>query len=226
MTYRLPFIKRVSRKMVVPVFRGLFNLLSQIEVHGLENIPEQGAYLIAFNHVSIFDPPILAAFWPTPPEALGANEVWKRKGQGILVYLYGAVPVRRGEVDRAAMSQLLEILRSGKPLLVSPEGRRSHQPGLQQARPGVVYLVERTGVPVVPVGIVGTTDDFLKKALRGDRPRVTITIGKHFHLPEMEDQAHLSPKQQRQVKVDYIMQQVAAMLPEEYRGYYSIQPSG
>ena len=189
MTYKLPFAKRLARTLIVPVFRGLFNLISHIEIRGLENIPEKGAYLIAFNHVSLFDPPILASFWPTTPEALGANEIWKRQGQGILVYLYGAVPVRRGEVDRAAMSQLLDILRSGKPLLVSPEGRRSHQPGLQQARPGVVYLIERTGAPVLPVGIVGTTDDFLTRALRGKRPRVTITIGQQFHLPELEQQA-------------------------------------
>lgn len=213
---------RTNRAFLRPLFRFIFRLLGKVKVTGLENVPEKGPYLIAFNHVSIYDPPVVVAFWPAPPEILAAVEIWSRKGQSQLARLYGAIPIRRGEIERDVMLRLLSALRAGNPLLVSPEGTRSHTPGMQQAKTGIIYLVDKTNVPIIPAAVVGTTDDFFQKALHGKRPEIQLRIGQAFTIPpEIASEPGLAPRDARQRKVDYIMMRLAALLPETYRGFYA-----
>jgi 1-acyl-sn-glycerol-3-phosphate acyltransferase len=183
-------------------------------------VPKSGAYLIAINHVSTYDPPFVLAFWPTAPEAAGAVDIWQRKGQSTLARLYGGIPVHRGEYDRQLVETLLGVLRADRPLLIAPEGRRSHTLGMQRALPGVAHLIDQTGVPVVPVGIVGATNDFLDRGLRGKRPRIEMRIGKPVHLPPLEGRGE-ARRAARQRNADLVMKHIAALLPPEYHGVYT-----
>jgi 1-acyl-sn-glycerol-3-phosphate acyltransferase len=217
--YSVPFRVSLARALLRPFFRGLFYLLSRLKVTGFENVPSQGAYLIAMNHVSLFDVPLVLAFWPTAPEAVGASDVWDRPGQSTLVRLYGAVPVHRGKYDRRLLDTMLFVLRSGKPLLIAPEGGRSHDPGMRRALPGVAYVVDKAKVPVVPIGIVGATDDFLRRALRGTRPRIEMRVGSPVHLPAVDGRGE-ARRTSLQKNADLIMEHIAELLPNEYGGYY------
>jgi 1-acyl-sn-glycerol-3-phosphate acyltransferase len=96
---------------------------------------------------------------------------------------------------------------------------------MRQAKAGVVYLVERTKVPVIPVGIVGTTDDFISRAKHFERPLISMKVGKPFYVPEI-DEPGMTPKDMRQLKADYIMEQIAALLPVNYQGVYRRQATG
>jgi 1-acyl-sn-glycerol-3-phosphate acyltransferase len=205
-----------------PAFRALFHLLSRVRISGREHIPASGAYLIAVNHVSLFEPPLLIAFWPTAPEAVGAVDIWERRGQSTLARLYGGIPVHRGQYDRALLEKMLAALQAGFPLLIAPEGARSHTRGMRRALPGVAYVIDKAQVPVVPVGIVGTSDDFLARALRGDRPQVEIRIGPPVLLPPIRGKGE-DRRNARQANVDLVMRQIAALLPEEYHGVYPTQ---
>ncbi len=218
--YRVPAHNRFFRAALIPVFRRIFHLLSHVELDGMQHIPTSGPYLLVFNHVSIFDPPLVVSFWPMAPEILGAVDIWSRPGQATIARLYGGIPIHRGEVDRDAMQQALAALQAGYPLMVAPEGGRSHTPGLRQAKPGVVYFLERTGVPVVPVGVVGTTDDFFSRAAQGERPRLEMHVGQPFTLPKV-DEPGIHPREIRKQLADYIMRRMAALLPASYRGIYS-----
>jgi 1-acyl-sn-glycerol-3-phosphate acyltransferase len=83
--------------------------------------------------------------------------------------------------------------------------------------------MEKAGVPVLPVGIVGTTDDYLKQALHGKRPKLEMHIGKPIHLPSI----HGIPEKRRlarQQNADMVMGHIAAQLPVEYRGFYTDYP--
>jgi 1-acyl-sn-glycerol-3-phosphate acyltransferase len=115
---------------------------------------------------------------------------------------------------------VLAVLRSGYSLLIAPEGGRSHTPGLRIAKPGVAYLAEQSGMPVVPVAIVGTTDDFWKKAIKGNRPKLEMHIGKSINLPPVEGKG-ADRRLSRQRNADLVMRHLAGMLPEDYRGVYS-----
>jgi 1-acyl-sn-glycerol-3-phosphate acyltransferase len=218
-TYRVPARIRWMRVILRAGMRAIFRTFGRVEIQGLENVPKQGAYLLIFNHVSYYDPPLLMSFWPTAPEALGADYLWDTPGMGLLARLYGAIPLRRGDVDRDALEKAMSALRSGLPLLISPEGTRAHFPGMQSAKAGVVYILERTGVPIIPVGVTGTDDTLISRAFHGSRPRILIHIGRQFDLPEIVDGSK-SPREIRQMKADALMQRLAELLPDEYQGVY------
>lgn len=132
--------------------------------------------------------------------------------------LYGGIPVSRGEVDRAMLSELMRRLKAGLPALLFPEGGRSHLPGLRQGQLGVAYAASKANVPVIPVGLTGThhgKEDWLQFR----RPRVEITIGQAINLPPApeggpERRAFLKTQTER------IMRAIAQLLPENYRGIY------
>lgn len=218
-TYTVPWQNRLARVFLRPIFRTIFRILARVVIQGREHIPERGAYLIAMNHVSIFDPPFIIAFWPTCPEALGAIEIWSKPGQSTLARLFGGIPVRRGQFDRQVIETTLKVLRSGKPLVIAPEGGRSHTPGMRRGLPGIAYATDQARVPVIPVGISGTTDVFFQQAIRGKRPLLVMNIGRQIILPPVTGKGD-ARRAARQQNVDQIMYAIARLLPEEYRGEY------
>jgi 1-acyl-sn-glycerol-3-phosphate acyltransferase len=219
-TYDIPLRFRIIRPLLKTLFRGIFHGLARVKMMGQENIPYGSSYVAAINHVSIFDPPFVAAFWPEELEIIGAIDVFGKPGQGQLLRLYGVIPVYRGDYDRSLFTKLISILKSGRPLLIAPEGARSHEPGMQRAKPGVAYLVEKTNVPVLPVGIVGTTEDFWQRARRGQKPLLEMRIGKPITLPPITTQG-TQKHADRQRNADLVMSYLAGLLPEEYRGVYA-----
>lgn len=219
-SYTVPFFSRLSRRLLRPVFRGLFHILSQVKINGISNVPKQGSYIIAINHVSLFEPPLVIAFWPICPEAAGAVEIWKKPGQSILARLYGGIQVHRGQYDRQLIDNMLNVLQSGYPLLLAPEGGRTHHIAMRQAHTGVAFLAEKTGAPVIPVGIEGTSDDFFNRALRLKRPPLSMNIGVPVNLPRIEGKGDVR-RANFQKNADLVMQHIAALLPAEYHGFYA-----
>lgn len=221
-TYRVPFINRASRVLFRPVFQGLFRLLGRIKITGEENIPLGKPYVAAVNHVAIFDPILLVTFWREYPEVAAAVDGFEKVGQGIWLSMYGAIPVHRGKYDRALLEKIALVLKSGYPLAIAPEGGRSHVPAMRRAKAGVGYIIEKTQAPVVPVGVVGANDDFLKQALRGEKPPLEMRIGKPIYFsPPSKDAAER--RAARQLNADLVMRHIAGLLPEEYHGVYAGQ---
>ena len=218
--YRVPLRFRIARPFLKTLFRGIFHLLARVTITGRENIPYGKSYVVAMNHVSIFDPPLVAAFWPEGLEIIGAIDVFSKPGQGQLLKLYGVIPVHRGDYDRPLLTKLISILKTGYPLLIAPEGARSHDPAMRRAKPGISYLIEKTGVPVLPVGLVGTTEDFWRRARRGERPKLEMHIGKLIALPLITARG-AEKHTARQRNADLVMSYLAGLLPEEYRGVYA-----
>lgn len=218
--YTVPFNNRLARVIMRPIFRGLFHILGGVEVTGLENVPRDGSYLIAINHISIYEAPFVVAFWPIAPEVAGASVIWNRPGQSLLARMYGGIPVHRGQYDRQMVESAVNALQSGYPLLIAPEGGRSHTPGMRKANPGVAYLMDKANVPVIPVGVVGSTEDYFEKAIRGKRPKIGMHIGKPIVLPHVEGKG-ASRREKRQRNADMVMYRIAVLLPLEYQGVYA-----
>jgi 1-acyl-sn-glycerol-3-phosphate acyltransferase len=218
--YHLPLRFKLVRPLLKVIFQGLFRVLARIRITGSENVPRGKPYVVAMNHVSIYDPPFVAAFWPEELEIIGAIDVFGKPGQGQLLRLYGVIPVHRGDYDRALLTKIISILKSGRPLLIAPEGARSHDTAMRRARPGIAYIVEKTGVPVLPVGLIGTTEDFWQRARRGEKPPLEMRIGKPVTLPPITA-AGTDKHAARQQNADLVMSYLAGLLPEEYRGAYA-----
>jgi 1-acyl-sn-glycerol-3-phosphate acyltransferase len=218
--YRVPLRFRLSRPVLKAVFRLIFHILGRVEVKGKGFVPYGGPYVVAINHISLYDPPLAAAFWPEVLEIIGASDVFDRPGQGQLLRLYGVIPVHRGEYDRTLLKRVVSIIKAGRPLLIAPEGGRSHATAMRRAYPGVAYIIEETGVPVVPVGLVGTTDDFWQRAKRGERPHLEMRIGLPITLPPIAERG-AARREARQRNADLVMKHLAGLLPEDYRGVYA-----
>ena len=219
-TYSVPFRFRLSRPIIKATFRLIFHILGRVKVTGKEHIPYGKPYVVAMNHISIFDPPFAASFWPENMEIVGASDVFEKPFQGEILKLYGVIPVHRGEYDRALMQRVITAINAGYPLLIAPEGGRSHVTAMRRAQPGVAYIVEKTNVPVVPVGIVGTTDDFWQRSKRGERPQLEMRIGKPISLPALTEKG-AARREARQRNADLVLQYLAGLLPENYRGVYA-----
>lgn len=218
--YRVPLRLKLSRPITKSVFRLIFHVLARVKVLGRENIPHGKPYVVAMNHVSIFDPPFVGAFWPESLEIIGAADVFDKPGQGQVLKLYGVIPVHRGDYDRVLLTKIIQIIKSGLPLLIAPEGGRSHVPAMRRAKSGVAYIIEQTNVPVMPVGLVGTTEDFWQRAKRGERPTLEMRIGKPVTLPEITAKGN-ERHEARQHNADLVMRHLAGLLPEAYRGVYA-----
>jgi 1-acyl-sn-glycerol-3-phosphate acyltransferase len=218
--YRVSLGNRIARRLMRPIFRALFHVLGHVRIVGRDHVPKSGAYIIATNHISLYEPPLVLAFWPQPVEALGASDVWERPGQSLLARLYSGIPVHRGNIDLNLFRTAIAAIEAGYPLLIMPEGGRSHTPGMRRAARGVAYLAEKTGVYIVPVGITGTTDDFFERAKHGERPQLEMQIGEPFHLPPVEGAGEVR-RFNLQNNADLVMQHIARLLPPEYRGVYN-----
>lgn len=176
---KIPLGIKLFRRMVKPTFRMLFRLLSRVEIEGFEHVPPDGGYLVAGNHVSLYDPAFVLAFWPSDLEAAGAVDVLDRPGQNLLMRWYGGMPVHRGEVDRTLLMGMIECLQADLPVYIAPEGTRSHVPGMQQAHHGAAYVAAKARVPVVPVGMIGTEGIF-KTLRRGVRRGCVWWLDDHW----------------------------------------------
>src|ERR1041384_5299583 len=219
-SYRVPLQFRISRPILKVIFRGIFRLFARVKILGKENLPYGKPYVVAMNHVSIYDPPFVGAFWPEQLEIIGASDVFEKPGQGQILKAYGVIPVHRGDYDRVLFTKIISVIKAGFPLLIAPEGGRSHIPGMKRALPGISYIIEQTHVPVVPVGVIGTTEDFWQRARRGQRPLLELCIGKPIILPEITEKG-TEKHEARQRNVDLVMNMLAGLLPEEYRGVYA-----
>jgi 1-acyl-sn-glycerol-3-phosphate acyltransferase len=200
-------------------FRTLYHMLGKVELYGMENIPEHNRYVIIFNHVSMVEIPFIAAFWPTIIEIIGALAVWSRGYQGLIARMWGGIQVDRTQYDRKVFKQVELVLESKQPLMISPEGTRSKNPGLLRGKPGVAYIIDMADVQVLPVAAVGNTYDFITEGFRFKRPTIQMFVGEPFTVPPIQGKGK-ERRLSRQKNTDYMMARLAALLPKEYQGVY------
>jgi 1-acyl-sn-glycerol-3-phosphate acyltransferase len=203
------------------IFDFLFRLLSRRNVRGLENVPRGGPYVLVSNHLSRLDAPLVYSLVGGGHITGWAAEKYQRHWLfGIIVRLGKGIFIRRGQVDRGALQAAVDWLRAGKAFGMSPEGTRSQTGGLMRAKPGVAYLVDETGAPVIPAAVWGT-ETAVSQLLRLRRPEIFVRFGPAFRLPPIGD-ADRSAGLRR--NTDEIMCRVAALLPPAYRGVYADHP--
>jgi 1-acyl-sn-glycerol-3-phosphate acyltransferase len=194
----------------------LVNLFIRREYVGLENFPEP-PYIVAINHLSVFDTPVLLTVCPHTIRALTAAKHKRNPIYAPLLVIMGSIWVRRGEVDRRALREALDVLKQGGVLGLAPEGTRARGTyALQEGKTGTAYLATRADVPIVPVGLAGT-ERIKDNLLRLRRTYVRAVVGEPFRLPENGRVRG----QKLHEYTDLIMRRIAELLPEEYRGVYA-----
>jgi 1-acyl-sn-glycerol-3-phosphate acyltransferase len=191
------------------LLRSLFRLLTRVHAGSMEPCPDRGPAIVAVNHLSYFDGPLVFAMLPIRVRPLVADR-YRRHPFGLLLALTGAIFVHRGQPDRAAMRAILEVLEDGGCVAVAIEGTRSRDGRLQEGKNGVAYVAAKTGAPLIPAAVWGTEriGACLRRLKRAD---VHLRLGPPLALATGElDVSTLDEATRR------IMESIAAMLPAPY----------
>jgi len=205
------------------LIRILLKLIARFEIRGIENVPLTGGMILASNHIGILD--ILMVYFGIDrtdlfiPVAEKFEKIgWIRWLAKYLNFLF----VDRFNPDLKALRKMISLMENGKCLCIAPEGTRSLTGSLNEGKPGVAYLAARSGFPVVPVAITGTADKVvLTNVKRFRKSNITLTGGKPFIVPPLPNKDRDAALQKY---TDEIMCQIAALLPEKYRGFYAEHP--
>lgn len=211
--------------MFVRFFRWLsnvgFSLFSIRAIKGLENVPSQGPYILVSNHLSRVDAPLLLTYIKNNNvTGWAADKYRKHLLFGPIVRLGGGIFIRRGKVDREALSAAVAWLREGNIFGLAPEGTRSKTGALIRAKTGAAYLADQIRVPIVPIAIMGT-ESMMSNLLRLRRSHLAVHIGAPFHLPPLDENNRTADLRRN---ADEIMCRIAAMMPQAYHGVYADHP--
>jgi 1-acyl-sn-glycerol-3-phosphate acyltransferase len=199
----------------------LIALLAIRDIQGLENLPANGPYIFALNHLSMFDVPLVFSIvGDKPVTGWVAEKYYKHILLGPMLKIGGGVFIRRGQVDRTAIADAVAWLNEGNVFGVAPEGTRSDTHALIRGKTGLAFLADEASVPIIPMAVTGTEMVF-QHWLRLRRPVLSLRIGKPFHLPPLGSNNRSSSLRHN---TDEIMCQIAAMLPPEYWGVYADHP--
>jgi 1-acyl-sn-glycerol-3-phosphate acyltransferase len=207
------------------LIRLLMRLLARVEVHGMENVPATGNFIIASNHLGLVDAFLPFYFLDKNNLFLLVGEKWEKLA--ILRWLgkrLNFIFVDRFNPDLKAIREVITRMKQGEVLVIIPEGTRSKVGHLIEGKQGVSYLAAKLGYPILPAGITGSFDPiFFGQMKRLKRPHITVNVGPAFHLPPLPTEG---PSRDEALKADTdeIMCRIAALLPEAYRGYYSDHP--
>jgi len=222
MTARIIKRDNLNNESLVPIWEPLpgsrtvskvfMHLFSDYHVHGLENIP-QVPYLVTSNHQAYWDSPAIGSQFKDTVPTFTARK-YKGTLTGIFFYSGSPIWIEQDSADRQALTTALKIIQQGHSFALAPEGKRSKTGQLIEGHEGAAFIATRANIPIVPVAVWGTHLMFKQV-----RPAVQVVVGKPYRLPE--------GRARGDQLADYtvrIMCAIAALMPEEYHGYYAGNP--
>jgi 1-acyl-sn-glycerol-3-phosphate acyltransferase len=204
------------------LIRFVIKLIARVEIQGFENIPKEGGFVIATNHLGRLDVTLL---------------FYALKGDFILTiaekyehhWLFGPIGnamngiwLDRFNADIGAIRKVLNRMKAGGILVIAPEGTRSKSEAMAEGKPGVAYLAMKAGLPIVPIALTGTEDRVVVERLKHfKKSEIKIIIGMPFNLPPIQ---RMNRDADLKHYTDEIMCQIGALLPKKYRGVYANHP--
>ena len=214
---RRKYLRYFSRNFII----GVLDMLADVKIFGKENIPKEGPLLVVANHFNFLDPVAIIRVSPWPIEFIGGAQLPNAPtAVRSIPKVWGYYPVFRGTGSSYALRAAESILQQKGVIGIFPEGG-SWADVLRPARPGTAFLASRTGTKILPLGIHGINNVFPIKFR--NRPKVELRIGKPFGPFNAKGRGRERRRQLDEIGEE-IMQQIADLLPEEKRGFYSSNP--
>lgn len=165
-------MKKIIYQSIRLLLLAIFKIFYRIKINGKENLPAEGKVIIMSNHISAYDPPLLAAIFSRPVRFMAKKELFENPVLKIVLFLADAFPVDRSTNDITAVKKALSVLKNEEVLGLFPEGTRYPEGKLGNLKAGSIMLAIKSGAPVLPVGIKNVKKD----------GRITVNIGKPFEL--------------------------------------------
>lgn len=189
------------------ILRLLFSVLFRWEISGTKNIPLKGGVIVAANHISLWDPPVLGSALPREVHFMAKQSLFTIPVLGYIITKLNAFPITRGAADRLAIRTTMDILSKGQLVGMFPEGTRSKTGELGKAKQGVATIALHTGSTIVPAAIIGTNKIFKKDNFL---PKIKVKFGN----PIIIDKAKRDKDYIEKISNE-MMQEIALLLKEE-----------
>jgi glycerol-3-phosphate dehydrogenase (NAD(P)+) len=170
--------------IVRALFQPFFHIYFRMNRIGREHIPGEGPVIVAANHRSFLDPFVIATMARRPMYYVAKQELFANRFQAWILNALGAFPVARGTGDEQMIDTAKAILERGDIVLIFPEGTRTRPGSLGRPKRGVGRLALETGVPVVPVAVIGT--EAVRRGWRIRPHKVRIRAGRPLRFPHVE----------------------------------------
>ncbi len=196
------------------IIRSFLVLYCRLRTEGKDNIPSEGGFIIASNHIAAADPPFLGSSLDREVYYLAKRELFRNPLLGTLIKNVNAIPVNRGIFDRSALARSEEILQKGVGLVLFPEGTRSKTGELGRGKPGIGMLARHAMVPVVPTYIQNSRH-FLRLPFTGKR--LLISFGRAL-TPEWLSTTSNDKDGYRTI-VKEVMERIRLLKEESARGH-------
>ena len=161
------------------IFRIVFGIMFRPKIIGSENLPASGAFILSANHVSNWDPPILATFIEREVCYMAKEELFKNPVFAAAIRALHVFPVKRGAADKNAIKNAVKVLKDGGCLGLFPEGTRSKTGKLGKAESGVSLIAAMTKAPIIPAAIINTGKIF---SAEKKFPRLAVIYGKPLYF--------------------------------------------
>jgi len=186
-------------------FRALFQVYFRWRVYNVERAPLEGPVILASNHASYLDPPLVGAGLRRHINYLAREDLFQVPVMGWVLRQWQVVPVDRDGGGAAGLRRILDRLLAGGAIILFPEGTRTRDGKLQTARSGIGLTVIKSSAPVVPVRVFGTFEAY-GRHLRFPRPRrMTVKYGRPLSFEQLRAEAKVCSKP----RLKEIYQQVA-----------------
>lgn len=198
-------------------FRAIYALYFRWSVHHPERVAREGGVILASNHASILDPPLVGAGLPRMVNYLGRNTLFNIPIFGALLRSWKVVPVDREGGGGAGLKAILDRLLDGGAILLFPEGTRTADGKLRPAKSGVGLTVIKSSAPVVPVRVFGTFEALGRQMIFPRPHRVVVKYGVPLEFKALRAEAKTCAKPRLkeiyQQVADEIMAAIAALQP-------------
>jgi len=209
--------------------RGLdyiFTKLVQVEFEGEENLPDKDETVIFIcNHLSNIDGPALnRVLGDYKPTFVAGQKLTDDPFTGLFKKVFKSINIKPNSPDKAAMKEIINLLKSGQNVVIFPEGTRSRVGSMIEGKRGILLIARLAKVRIVPLAMTGS-EKILPIAKDGNmtgekihKGTIKIKAGKPFSIPVKAEEQTKEEYDQR--SMEFIMRQISVMLPDEYKGFY------
>ncbi len=159
------------------LFRELARGLYDFRIVGAEKLRFSGSAIIASNHVSFLDPPLVGSSFDEMVYSFARKSLFEHPLAGLILRSWKVLAVDRDKHDTAALKTTIRLLRDGKKVLMFPEGTRSHDGSPQSAEAGIGLFIDKGRAPVLPVRLFGAFEAYPRGAKTLRPAKITLVVG-------------------------------------------------
>lgn len=211
-------------KLVMFLLRAILRIIARVTIYGMEYLPSSTTSFVGVsNHIGRLDPAFVYYLLKRKDIIMLVAEKYKEHAWSrILAESVNGIFVDRYNADVNALREVLRRLQHGGVVVIGPEGTRSPTASLLQGWDGASYIAARSGLPILPVGVTGSSDmEVVDRLKHLKRLEVELHVGPTFTLPPLDNK---NRAEQLAAYTEEIMCRIAAELPESYRGVYADHP--